>query len=74
MTRECMDCGNRGGDGIGQLCPVCGGPMASKRLYRVVCDQCQNVAVHEKREGAEGHARRHIDETDHDCEIAVMDP
>jgi len=48
--------------------------MANKQLYRVVCEECSGVAVHEKREGAEGHARRHIEETDHDCEIAVMDP
>jgi hypothetical protein len=48
--------------------------MADKQLYRVVCEECSGVAVHEKREGAEGHARRHIKETSHDCEIAVMDP
>jgi len=74
MTRECMDCGNRAGDGIGRMCPLCGGPMADKQLYRVVCEVCDGVAVHEKREGAEGHARRHIAETSHDCEIAVMSP
>jgi hypothetical protein len=48
--------------------------MADKQLYRVVCEECSGVAVHEKREGAEGHARRHIEETSHDCDIAVMDP
>ena len=74
MTRECMDCGNRAADSVSQLCPVCGGPLADKRLYRVVCDECSGVAVHEKREGAEGRARRHIKETNHDCEITVMDP
>jgi len=74
MTRECMDCGNRAGDGIGQMCHLCGGPMADKQLYRVVCEEFISVALHEKREGAEGHARRHIDDTSHDCEIAIMDP
>ena len=74
MTRECMDCGNRAADEVGQMCPTCGGPMADKLLYRVVCEECSGVGVHEKREGAEGLAQRHIDETDHDCEIAVMNP
>jgi hypothetical protein len=48
--------------------------MEDKLMYRVVCEACSGVGVHEKREGAEGLARRHIEETGHDCEIAVMDP
>ena len=74
MTRECMDCGNRAADAAGRMCPTYGGPMADKLLYRAVPEECSGVGVHEKRDSAEGLARRHIDETGHDCEIAVMNP
>jgi len=74
MARECIDCGNRAPDTVGRLCPECGGAMQDKRLYEVACEICDDVGVHESREGAEGRAERHIERTGHDCEITVMSP
>jgi len=48
--------------------------MQDKRLYEVACEICDDVGVHESREGAEGRAERHIERTGHDCEITVMSP
>ncbi|MFT4921474.1 MAG: hypothetical protein ACI8XM_000671 [Haloarculaceae archaeon] len=71
MVRECMDCGNRQSDDAGRMCPECGGTLENKLMYEVTCDTCGLVDVHETREGAEGHASSHIDQTSHDCDIAV---
>jgi len=74
MTRECIDCGTRKPDSVGRMCPECGGAMQDKRLYEVTCEACDDVGVHESREGAEGRAERHIERTGHDCRIIVMNP
>lgn len=72
MTRECMDCGYRSSDEVGRMCPECGGTMADKLMYEVNCESCGEVDVHETREGAQGRAERHIDQTDHNCDIGVV--
>lgn len=71
MTRECMDCGNREVADVGRICPECGGPLQDKLMYEITCEACGVVDVHESREGAEGRAQRHIDQTSHECEITV---
>jgi reverse gyrase len=73
MTRECMDCGNREPEEVGRMCPNCGGPMEDKLMYEITCEDCGVVDVHETRSGAEGRAERHIDQTNHECDIVILD-
>jgi hypothetical protein len=46
--------------------------MADKLMYEVACESCGEVDVHESREGAEGRAQRHIEQTGHDCDVGVV--
>lgn len=41
-------------------------------MYEITCTDCGRVGFHPSRIGARSRAERHVDETDHDCDVVPM--
>jgi hypothetical protein len=46
--------------------------MYTKIMYEFDCETCGRRGVNATRQGAESRAERHVDETDHSCEITTL--